>query len=338
MGSYCIYKTNFSRCWICYDEFDGSNSAKNPWRRPCKCSLLAHENCLIAYVTSSSNNRCPQCLNEYKISRFMKSESRFLRAIGLCQSIESGLAQVALGTGLCFGLAKFVYSILRKTGFWACRQVVDENSLLLMMQKPLFSSAILPMLPYMLLRFYEAPSYDIGISLYIHCSVYYCVDHFSTTQMLFFALPGIRSIHQELRSYLKKKFLPSQQEDDEQSKRDWLRKIDDQIENQNLVTNEDAKVNDSELWTIFSVAHMFLDVVANELLRALRPIILIPLAGRYLGHFFPKTLSKVQKSILSGVFALLMKDMCKFTYLSWRARKFREIRILDNQTEDKHEK
>ncbi|WBW74386.1 membrane associated ubiquitin-protein ligase E3, MARCH family [Schizosaccharomyces osmophilus] len=338
MESSCVDKTHPLRCWICYDEFDGVRSAKSPWRRPCKCSLIAHENCLVTYVTSSSNTRCPQCLSEYRIARFMKSKSWFLHAVGLCQNIESGLAQVALGTGLCLGITKSVYGIFRETGLWACRQVADEKSMLFVMQRPLFSLAILPILPCMLVRFCEAPSYDIGISLFIHCSVYICVDRFSTTQILFCALPWIRSIHKELTSYLKQKILVYPQEDDEESKKDWLRKLDHQIENQSLVTDEDAEVKDSELRTFFSVAHMFLDVITNELLRVLRPIILFPLAGRFLGQLFPKTLSKVQKSILGSIFALFVKDICKYTYLSWRAKKSREIRILDNQMEDKHGK
>ncbi|EPY51610.1 ubiquitin-protein ligase E3 [Schizosaccharomyces cryophilus OY26] len=336
MENSCVDKRYPLRCWICYDEFDGVRNPKDPWRRPCKCSLIAHESCLVSYVTSSTNTRCPQCLNEYIIARPMKANCRVLHAVGLCQNIESGLVQIALGTGVCLGIGKSVYSIFRETGLWVCRQVADESSMLFVMQRPLFSSAILPILPCMLVRFCEAPSYDIVFSLFTHCSVYYCVDRFSTTQILLCALPWIRSIHKELTNYIKKNISVYTQEDDEELRENWLRKLDDQIEQQNLVTNEDAEVKHSELWTFFSVFHTFLDGFTTEILRILRPIVLLPLAGKFLGRLFPNRLTKVQKSILGAVFALCIKDICRYSFLSWRAKRSQKIRILDNQIESKH--
>lgn len=59
------------RCWICFgDEFDSEGS----WVKPCHCSLVSHEQCLLAWITENQKGQskkevyCPQCNELYCLS------------------------------------------------------------------------------------------------------------------------------------------------------------------------------------------------------------------------------------------------------------------------------
>lgn len=66
-------------CWICSDGDEGDANPDNPskrWVHPCKCSLIAHETCLLTWIRSKrasgspDPNRiitCPQCSHPYTI-------------------------------------------------------------------------------------------------------------------------------------------------------------------------------------------------------------------------------------------------------------------------------
>jgi hypothetical protein len=67
------------RCWIC--QQDSSEDAPGAlWRRPCPCSLTAHDECLLEWITAEEAPRpgdlattrrivCPQCHAEIQIER-----------------------------------------------------------------------------------------------------------------------------------------------------------------------------------------------------------------------------------------------------------------------------
>jgi len=80
--------TNLSRtstygkkCWICMSEASEDDQTNPPvWRSPCKCSLIAHEDCLLDWVANLEDPKtirrkgppqilCPQCKSEIKIAR-----------------------------------------------------------------------------------------------------------------------------------------------------------------------------------------------------------------------------------------------------------------------------
>lgn len=65
-------------CWICQQDEDEDNSS--PWLRPCPCSLVAHEECLLEWIASEEKPKpgelpvarqilCPVCKAEIKIAR-----------------------------------------------------------------------------------------------------------------------------------------------------------------------------------------------------------------------------------------------------------------------------
>jgi hypothetical protein len=65
-------------CWICSDGDEGDTKLEGTrrWVHPCKCSLIAHESCLLTWIRSRrasgtpDPNRqitCPQCSHVYRI-------------------------------------------------------------------------------------------------------------------------------------------------------------------------------------------------------------------------------------------------------------------------------
>lgn len=73
------------RCWICQldsteDEPASPNSTAPVWRKPCPCSLEAHDDCLLQWIAASEQPKkgelsttkklvCPQCGHAIKIRR-----------------------------------------------------------------------------------------------------------------------------------------------------------------------------------------------------------------------------------------------------------------------------
>ncbi|KAJ1914986.1 hypothetical protein IWQ60_008606 [Tieghemiomyces parasiticus] len=61
---------NRPRCWVCLDGDTGPDKA---WAKPCPCTMVAHQSCLLNWVTNqltqhpSAEIRCPQCLHPYRI-------------------------------------------------------------------------------------------------------------------------------------------------------------------------------------------------------------------------------------------------------------------------------
>ncbi|KAF2167208.1 hypothetical protein M409DRAFT_22637 [Zasmidium cellare ATCC 36951] len=70
------------RCWICFEDSTEDTPETSPWRDPCPCALVAHEECLLDWIADmeapkNTRNRsiaapkieCPQCKSEIKLAR-----------------------------------------------------------------------------------------------------------------------------------------------------------------------------------------------------------------------------------------------------------------------------
>ncbi|KAK4889419.1 hypothetical protein LTR27_011763 [Elasticomyces elasticus] len=104
-------------CWICFSDSTEDTPTTSPWRDPCPCALVAHEECLldwIADIEAPKNNRnarsilgrkleCPQCKSEIKLNRPRNP------VVGLVRTLERATAQLLLPTGLAF-LTGVLYS------------------------------------------------------------------------------------------------------------------------------------------------------------------------------------------------------------------------------------
>ncbi|KAL1924159.1 uncharacterized protein VTP21DRAFT_7194 [Calcarisporiella thermophila] len=60
------------KCWICFG--DDAESAGKRWVKPCQCSLISHEECLLKWISenqkglTSKKVRCPQCQATYVLT------------------------------------------------------------------------------------------------------------------------------------------------------------------------------------------------------------------------------------------------------------------------------
>ncbi|KAF2863795.1 hypothetical protein K470DRAFT_201388, partial [Piedraia hortae CBS 480.64] len=63
------------KCWICFSSPGENEPSLGPWRSPCPCALVAHENCLLDWIADMEADRkrrdrgikCPQCRAEIKL-------------------------------------------------------------------------------------------------------------------------------------------------------------------------------------------------------------------------------------------------------------------------------
>lgn len=73
---------DLKKCWICFSDESEDTPETTPWRSPCPCALVAHEECLLDWIADTEapkNNRnrsigppkieCPQCKSEIKLAR-----------------------------------------------------------------------------------------------------------------------------------------------------------------------------------------------------------------------------------------------------------------------------
>ncbi|KAK0776961.1 hypothetical protein LTR75_016087 [Friedmanniomyces endolithicus] len=69
-------------CWICFADSTEDTPSTSPWRDPCPCALVAHEECLLDWIADlelpkNARHRairqpkieCPQCKSEIKLAR-----------------------------------------------------------------------------------------------------------------------------------------------------------------------------------------------------------------------------------------------------------------------------
>ncbi|KAG8713304.1 hypothetical protein FRC08_013436 [Ceratobasidium sp. 394] len=112
MSSPTVYDLKTRVCWICMEEESHpiTPSDKPRWIHPCKCTLIAHELCLLTWISEStvpgSQNAsnamsCPQCKTKYQI---VGNKSPLL---AIMNAVETGgviVRKVAMFNGIFFGL------------------------------------------------------------------------------------------------------------------------------------------------------------------------------------------------------------------------------------------
>ncbi|KAI8390982.1 uncharacterized protein BYT42DRAFT_555098 [Radiomyces spectabilis] len=88
------------RCWICFGEDEDSEGR---WVKTCRCSLNAHEECLLEWIDENQRNhhgekvRCPQCGSEYQI---IQRSSVLLAMLNLTRGLVAMISPAVLTAGL----------------------------------------------------------------------------------------------------------------------------------------------------------------------------------------------------------------------------------------------
>ncbi|KAI6143441.1 hypothetical protein BKA82DRAFT_4186023 [Pisolithus tinctorius] len=93
-------------CYICREEerYDAPENPPRTWTHPCRCTLVAHESCLLQWIQSSQQTRsrapnalkCPQCSSPYVLEsnnpiilRLLDAANKGLSAIGKIVTVAS---------------------------------------------------------------------------------------------------------------------------------------------------------------------------------------------------------------------------------------------------------
>ncbi|KAF9450735.1 hypothetical protein P691DRAFT_700636 [Macrolepiota fuliginosa MF-IS2] len=125
-------------CYICREEepFDAVHEGPlRPWTHPCRCTLIAHESCLLQWIKSAQSNssraqnalKCPQCGADYELEseksivlNILSAGNRVLQRVGGVFTLASAASVIGvMGSG--------VYIMLTAYGAWAVRQYVGKE-------------------------------------------------------------------------------------------------------------------------------------------------------------------------------------------------------------------
>ncbi|KAB5590940.1 RINGv domain containing protein [Ceratobasidium theobromae] len=107
-----VYDLKTRICWICMEEESHpiTPSDKPRWIHPCKCTLVAHEICLLTWIsestapggqTSTNATCCPQCKTPYQI---VSNKSTLLALMAVVEMGGVVVRKVAMFNGIFFGL------------------------------------------------------------------------------------------------------------------------------------------------------------------------------------------------------------------------------------------
>ncbi|KAG9288593.1 hypothetical protein G9A89_006694, partial [Geosiphon pyriformis] len=94
------------RCWICFGEESDSDG---DWVRPCRCTLICHEQCLLYWISESQRGtplkrvRCPQCRTTYHLAETTSTILYFLSFID--SKIQASIPYIGVfGASFCVAM------------------------------------------------------------------------------------------------------------------------------------------------------------------------------------------------------------------------------------------
>ncbi|ORZ26057.1 hypothetical protein BCR42DRAFT_19176 [Absidia repens] len=164
--------TTEQRCWICFGE---DNDSVGRWVKPCPCSLVSHEQCLLDWITENQKGRspmkkvfCPQCAMPYYlferrsvslrclefIQSLARSTAPYMMVVGLgCSILVAASTYGAYSVMTLFG-AKEGERLLGPTNTWTWRTFLGLPSIpfVLVASRSRFADGILPVAAILFLR------------------------------------------------------------------------------------------------------------------------------------------------------------------------------------------
>ncbi|KAF8918404.1 hypothetical protein CPB85DRAFT_1281917 [Mucidula mucida] len=121
-------------CFVCHTiaHFD-QRQDDNPdgWVHPCKCTLVAHQACLISMVDSlprkGAQARCPICRHPYEIEKTLYTSLALLR-LGDVLSLTAGRFLIyGAGGVFCLYAGERFFNIMRLYGTYSLRSLFGET-------------------------------------------------------------------------------------------------------------------------------------------------------------------------------------------------------------------
>lgn len=110
---------NLKKCWICFCDETEDTSETSPWRDPCPCALVAHEQCLLDWIADTEAPKnigrggalsgpqilCPQCKSEIKLARSRNY------VVDMVRAFDRMSARVVMPGGVMLLSADVLYKI-----------------------------------------------------------------------------------------------------------------------------------------------------------------------------------------------------------------------------------
>ncbi|RHZ74159.1 hypothetical protein Glove_227g32 [Diversispora epigaea] len=158
------------RCWICFGE---ESDSVGKWVRPCKCSLICHEECLLNWITENQKStalkkvRCPQCRTLYHLT---ERTSPLLRVFTIIDSaIQSSIPYFTI-FGVTFAVAVTnihygAYAIITMVGVEDGERLLEEPwswricftlplvPILLIFSRARIADPVMPLIPMLFIRY-----------------------------------------------------------------------------------------------------------------------------------------------------------------------------------------
>ena len=126
-GERTVEQLTSKTCFICYEDETEENKNGKKWIHPCKCSLVAHEDCLLSWITVSKPKTskkmpvaCPQCSTPYTINQVD------FPLLNLVERVEDAWAR-NVSKILMVGLGAGAWTLLSWYGIWAFRMFAGSR-------------------------------------------------------------------------------------------------------------------------------------------------------------------------------------------------------------------
>lgn len=124
-------------CWICREEeyYDRPSEPRVQWVHPCRCTLVAHESCLLNWIRSAQQDssrspnalKCPQCGTRYEIESENPFLLRLLNHINTSISLAGRAVTVFGVAGVIVSCGFGLYILLTSYGAYAVQEFLGKE-------------------------------------------------------------------------------------------------------------------------------------------------------------------------------------------------------------------
>ncbi|KAJ3793357.1 hypothetical protein GGU11DRAFT_410270 [Lentinula aff. detonsa] len=130
-------------CYICREEetFDEPSDPPRAWTHPCKCTLIAHEACLLSWIETAQAKpsgrdalKCPQCATQYEIVHnrgqfgfLQRSVWRMLTDANIIVGYLGRIVLILVPTTVLSVVGAGIYWMLTKYGAYAIHEFFGQE-------------------------------------------------------------------------------------------------------------------------------------------------------------------------------------------------------------------
>lgn len=177
------------KCWICFSNETEDTPETSPWRDPCPCALVAHEQCLLDWIADTEAPKnigrggalsgpqilCPQCKTEIRLAR----PRNYI--VDIVRAFDRLSARVVMPGGIVLLSTDVLYKISFSHGVHSIYRI--------------FGTADADRILAPVMRHWARPPIDFDLSLSdIRTQAVSSVAHYAQHWRLYFGLPLVTPI------------------------------------------------------------------------------------------------------------------------------------------------